>query len=71
MYQYFVFSGIFLFFEHIIHILGTWKFYKKLGIKSWKIFIPVYNIFILLKIYKRSIWWILLLFIPLTSIILI
>ncbi|AFJ90544.1 signal peptidase I [Blattabacterium sp. (Blaberus giganteus)] len=71
MYQYFIFSGIFLFFAHVIHVLGTWKFYKKLGVKSWKIFIPIYNIFILLKIYKRSIWWIFLLFIPLTSIILI
>ncbi|WP_185852226.1 signal peptidase I [Blattabacterium cuenoti] len=71
MLQYFIFSGIFLFFEHVIHILGTCRFYKKLGIKSWKIFIPIYNIFILLKIYKRSIWWIFLLFIPLTSIVLI
>ncbi|WP_185860795.1 signal peptidase I [Blattabacterium cuenoti] len=71
MQQYFIFSGLFLFFEHIIHISGTWKFYKKLGVKSWKIFIPVYNIFILLKIYKRSIWWIFLLFIPLSSIMLI
>ncbi|AGW86297.1 Signal peptidase I [Blattabacterium sp. (Nauphoeta cinerea)] len=71
MFQYFIFSGIFLFFEHVIHILGTWRFYKKLGVKSWKILIPVYNIFVLLKIYRRSIWWIFLLFIPLTSIMLI
>ncbi|WP_341655606.1 signal peptidase I [Blattabacterium cuenoti] len=71
MYKYLIFSGIFLFIEHVIHILGTWKFYKKFGIPSWKIFIPIYNIFILLKIYKRSICWIFLLLIPLTSIILI
>ncbi|QIK16881.1 signal peptidase I [Blattabacterium sp. DPU] len=71
MHQYFIFNGIFLFFEHVIHVLGTWKLYKKLGIKSWKILIPVYNIFIILKIYKRSIWCIFLLLFPLTSIILI
>ncbi|WP_341660863.1 signal peptidase I [Blattabacterium cuenoti] len=71
MYKYLIFSGIFLFIEHVIHILGTWKFYKTLGVPSWKIFIPIYNIFILLKIYKRSICWIFLLLIPLTSIILI
>ncbi|WP_185858034.1 signal peptidase I [Blattabacterium cuenoti] len=71
MHQYFIFNSIFLFLEHVIHILGTWNFYKKLGIKSWKIFIPIYNIFILLRIYKRSIWWIFLLLIPLTSTILI
>ncbi|WP_185861349.1 signal peptidase I [Blattabacterium cuenoti] len=70
MFQYFILSVIFLFFEHLIHILGTWSFYKKLGLKCWKIFIPIYNIFILLKIYKRSIFWIFLLFIPLTSIML-
>ncbi|WP_185862210.1 signal peptidase I [Blattabacterium cuenoti] len=71
MYQYIIYSIFFLFFENIIHVLGTWKFYQKSEIGLWKIFIPVYNIFILLKTYNRPIWWIFFLFIPLTSIILL
>ncbi|WP_185869690.1 signal peptidase I [Blattabacterium cuenoti] len=70
MHQYFFYSSIFLCFEYFIHILGTYNLYKKLGISSWKVFIPIYNIFILLKIYGRSIWYIFFLFVPLTSIIL-
>ncbi|WP_185866093.1 signal peptidase I [Blattabacterium cuenoti] len=71
MHQYFIFSGVFFLFEYIIHILGTWRFYQKSGINSWKIFIPIYNIFILLKTYNRSIWYMFLLLTPLTSIILL
>ncbi|WP_185872293.1 signal peptidase I [Blattabacterium cuenoti] len=71
MYQYFILSGIFLFFEYIIHVLGTWKLCRKAGINFWKIFIPIYNIFILLKNYGRSIWYMILLLNPLTSIILL
>lgn len=71
MLQYFIFSGIFTFFLHIIHILGTYNFYKKFRIPFWKIIIPVYNIFLILKKIHRPIWWIFLLFIPLTNIVLL
>ncbi|AWU45033.1 signal peptidase I [Blattabacterium punctulatus] len=70
MFQYFLFSSIFLFFEHFIHVLGTWRLYKKLGIDYYRFIIPIYNIILLLKINRRSIWWLFLLFIPLTSIFL-
>ncbi|WP_185856181.1 signal peptidase I [Blattabacterium cuenoti] len=71
LYHYLVYSVLFLLFEHIIHILGTCRLSKKLGVPYWKLIIPVYNIVLLLKIYNRSIWWIFLFFIPLTSIFLI
>ncbi|WP_185869120.1 signal peptidase I [Blattabacterium cuenoti] len=71
MYQYFISSGIFLFIEYIIHIFGTWKLCQKSGIRLWKIFIPIYNLFVLLKTYNRSIWFIFFLLNPLTSIILL
>ncbi|WP_185871163.1 signal peptidase I [Blattabacterium cuenoti] len=70
MLQYFVFSGIFTFFLHIIHVLGTYNFYKKFRISYWKTIIPIYNVFIILKKIHRPVWWIFLLFIPLTNIIL-
>ncbi|WP_238783802.1 signal peptidase I [Blattabacterium cuenoti] len=68
--HYLVYSLLFLLFEHIIHVLGTWRLFKKLGIPYWKLAIPIYNIVLILKIFNRSICWIFLLFIPLTSIIL-
>ncbi|WP_185883001.1 signal peptidase I [Blattabacterium cuenoti] len=70
MIQYLIFSGIFLLIENIIHTLGTFRLYRKFGISFWKICIPIYNIFIHIKIYKKSIFWLFLLFHPLTSIIL-
>ncbi|WP_317167310.1 signal peptidase I [Blattabacterium cuenoti] len=44
--------------------------YKKLGISFYKSIIPIYNIFLILKIHKKPIWWILFLVFPITSIFL-
>ncbi len=71
MYSYILFSIIFLLIEHIIHVLGTWKLYKIMGFSLLEIIIPIYNIFILLKLFKKSCLWILFMCIPLTSIFLI
>ncbi|WP_185870579.1 signal peptidase I [Blattabacterium cuenoti] len=68
--HYLIYSVLFLLFEHIIHVLGTWRLLKKLGITFFKSIIPIYNIVILLKIFNRSIWYIFLLFVPLTSVVL-
>ncbi|WP_185851066.1 signal peptidase I [Blattabacterium cuenoti] len=70
MYKYIFVSLIFLFIEHIIHILGTWKLSKKIGISLLQQSIPIYNILLLLRVFHRSVFWIFLLFIPLTSIFL-
>lgn len=53
----------------IIHFLGTWKLYKVAGYHSWQAAVPVYNAFILMKIIKRPLWWVILLFIPTINII--
>tara|TARA_Y100000991_G_scaffold57228_1_gene41895 strand:- start:15258 stop:16925 length:1668 start_codon:yes stop_codon:yes gene_type:complete len=62
---------IFLLILNFIHGIGTWKLYKISGNKSWESFIPVYNIFILLKIINRPWWWILMVFIPVINVIII
>ncbi|WP_185876910.1 signal peptidase I [Blattabacterium cuenoti] len=71
MHKYFVLSGIFLLFEYIFHVLGTWRLYQKAGMKLWEIIIPIYNFYILLKKNNLSKWYILFLVNPLTSIILL
>ena len=54
-----------------IHGIGTWKLYSISGNKSWQSFIPVYNVFILLKIINRPWWWIFIIIIPVLNTIII
>ena len=55
----------------VISFLGTWKLYIKSGFKVWEALIPVYNFIILMKIIKRPIWWVILLFIPTINLIML
>ena len=44
--------------------MATWKLFEKAGRKTWEGFVPVYNIFIWLKIIKKPWWWAIILLIP-------
>jgi len=61
--------GIFFLIIQLIHGLGTWKLYIKAGRKAWEAFIPIYNAIVLMKIINRSVWWTLLLFLPIVNMI--
>ena len=54
----------------VVHFLGTWKLYKAAGYQAWQAAVPVYNAVILMKIIKRPVWWVILLFIPTINLIL-
>ncbi len=54
-----------------INFIGTWKLYIKAGFKSWDALIPLYNLVILMKIIKRPVWWVILLFIPTINLIML
>lgn len=60
---------IFILIIQIIHGLGTWKLYLKAGRQAWEAFVPIYNGIILMKIIKRSPWWVILLFLPVVNLI--
>ncbi len=60
---------IFFLIIQVVHGLGTWKLYIKAGRQAWEAFIPVYNAIILMKIINRSVWWSLLLFLPIINLI--
>ncbi len=60
-----------LFIINLIHGIGTWKLYSKAGFKWWYALIPIVNIYFLLKIINRPIWWFLLIFIPVINVIII
>ncbi|WP_158894797.1 DUF5684 domain-containing protein [Amycolatopsis anabasis] len=50
-------------------IAGMWKMFGKAGRPGWAAIIPIYDLYVLLKIAGRSGWWIILFLIPLVNIV--
>ena len=48
----------------VILIISLWKIFQKAGYQGWEAIIPIYNIYILLKIVGKPWWWLLLMCIP-------
>jgi len=66
------FAGVYLFFwlaVAVIAIIAMWKIFTKAGEAGWKSIIPIYNLYILLKIVGRPGWWILLFLVPFVNIV--
>lgn len=51
----------------VVVIIGGWKVFEKAGQPGWAILIPIYNLYVMLKIAGRPGWWLLLYFIPLVN----
>ena len=56
---------------NFIHGIGTWKLYKISGNNAFHSFIPLYNVFVLLKIINRPWWWIFIILMPVLNTIII
>ena len=56
---------------NFIHGIGTWKLYKISGKSAFHSFIPLYNVFVLLKIINRPWWWIFIVLMPVLNTIII
>ncbi len=54
-----------------LFIASFWKIYVKAEQPGWACIIPIYNIYILLKIVCRPSWWLFLYIIPIVNIIVI
>ena len=50
-------------------VAGIWKTFAKAGQPGWAAIVPIYNLYVMLTIVGRPIWWILLYFIPCVGII--
>lgn len=50
-------------------IAGTWKTFEKAGKPGWAAIIPIYNVYVMLKIGGNPWWYLLLLFVPLVNIL--
>ena len=53
----------------VLFIITYWKIFVKAGKPGWAVLIPIYNLYILIKIVKRPGWWLLLFLIPLVNIV--
>lgn len=53
----------------VLVIASLWRIFTKAGEAGWQCIIPLYNLFILVKISGKPWWWFLLLFIPVVNII--
>jgi uncharacterized membrane protein YhaH (DUF805 family) len=53
----------------VVIIAGVWKTFEKAGKPGWALFIPIYNIYVMLKIAGRPGWWLILFIIPLVNFI--
>ncbi len=51
----------------VLVIAGMWKVFEKAGQPGWGCLIPIYNIYLLVKIAGREWWWMLLMLIPLVG----
>ncbi len=53
----------------LLCIVSFWKVFEKAGEAGWTCLIPIYNLFVLVKISGKPWWWFLLLFVPVVGFI--
>jgi hypothetical protein len=53
----------------VLVIAGCWKMFVKAGQPGWGILIPIYNLYLMIKVAGRPGWWLILMFIPLVNLI--
>lgn len=52
-----------------VMIASLWRVFEKAGEPGWAAIVPIYNLFVMLRIAGKPGWWILLMFIPVVSIV--
>jgi len=55
----------------VFEIAALWKVFVKAGQPGWGAIIPIYNMYLLLKIAGRPGWWLILMFIPFVNIVVV
>jgi hypothetical protein len=51
----------------IVIFAGFWKMFEKAGEPGWAGIIPIYNLYVLVKISGNAWWWFILFFIPIVN----
>lgn len=50
-------------------LVSMWKVFTKAGQPGWAVLIPIYNLYVLIKIAGKPGWWLILYIIPLVNIV--
>ena len=53
----------------VVVVAGVWKTFEKAGEPGWAAIVPIYNLYVLVKISGNQWWWLILLFIPVINIL--
>lgn len=53
----------------VILVVANYRIFTKAGEAGWKSLIPIYNLYVLIKIAGKPGWWLILLFIPLAGVV--
>jgi hypothetical protein len=53
----------------VLVVASFWKVFTKAGKPGWAAIVPIYNLIVMLEIIGRPIWWIVLFFIPIVSLV--
>jgi len=53
----------------VVVFAGMWKTFEKANQPGWGCIVPIYNLILMLKIAGKPLWWLLLLFLPIISLI--
>lgn len=53
----------------VVIIAGMWKVFTKANQPGWACLVPIYNIYVMLKIAGKPGWWVILFFIPIVNLI--
>ena len=71
IWMFFILSpfGQFILLMLVLTLATFWKVFVKAGEEGWKGIIPIYNLFILMRIAGKPLWWVALLFVPVVGII--
>jgi hypothetical protein len=51
----------------LLGVAGVWKTFSKAGRPGWACLVPIYNVFVMLQIAGRPMWWFLLLLVPVVN----
>jgi hypothetical protein len=53
----------------LVVLAGAWKINTKAGQPGWAVLIPIFNMYIVLKVAGRPGWWLILTFIPIVNLV--
>lgn len=59
-----LFGNVFILAIAVLWIASMWKVFEKAGQPGWAAIVPIYNVYILLKITDRPAWWLVLFLVP-------